>query len=116
MSSEAEAGAQRMSSASVLDSPTPALVHGNGNVLKSTALQYSQCPISSENAMLYPWAAHRTLVLSLEVEYIGWKSHGTSLHVDPFGAYWIAPNPFAALAIIDPDWPAVRSSITPSNP
>src|SRR5260370_37947187 len=41
---------------------------------KLTALQYSKCPISSENAMLYEWAAHGTRVCSLAVLYIGWKA------------------------------------------
>src|SRR5438067_1968573 len=34
--------------------------------------QYSKCPISSENATLYEWAAHSTRVSGLDVLYMGW--------------------------------------------
>src|SRR5215468_7255416 len=36
--------------------------------------------------------------------------------VDGFGAYWTSPNPLAALAVIDPDWPLVRSLMTTWKP
>src|ERR1041384_6189926 len=47
---------------------------------------------------------------------MGWKSHGMTLHDVPVGSNWIAPNPLDALAIIEPDWPVVRSSSTAWSP
>src|SRR5215813_410384 len=34
----------------------------------------------------------------------------------PVGAYWTSPKPLEVLAVIDPDWPVVRSLITTWNP
>jgi hypothetical protein len=48
-------------------------------------------------------------VSSLDVEYIGWKSHGVSVQVDAAGSKLTALKPLAALAVIEPDWPVVRS-------
>src|SRR5215469_7026126 len=36
--------------------------------------------------------------------------------VDGAGLYWTSPNPLAALAVIDPVWPVVRSLIVILNP
>src|SRR5215469_3071528 len=36
--------------------------------------------------------------------------------VDGAGANWTSPNPLAALAVIEPAWPVVRSRITTCNP
>src|SRR5215472_12725475 len=66
--------------------------------------------------MLYECAAHGTRVSSLEVEYIGWKFVGMFTHAVPVGAHWTSPNPLAALAVMDPDWPVVRSLIRTWNP
>src|SRR5437868_5117792 len=71
-----EAGARQKMSSSLLSSVlsvscTPSWVQFP--VLISTALQYSKCPISSENATLYEWAVHDTRVCSLDVLYIGSK-------------------------------------------
>src|SRR5712691_624670 len=57
-----------------------------------------------------------TLVCSEEVEYIGWKLYGCSTQLVPVGSYWTWPNPLAALAVIDPVWPLVRSWITALSP
>src|SRR5262249_13957375 len=80
-------------------------------------LQLWKCPISSSNAMLYVWIAHGTFVCVVDVEYIGWKSYGSALHsFDGFGAYFTCPKPFAALAVIEPFWPVVRSSTSTRKP
>src|SRR5215471_19611652 len=73
-------------------------------------LQFSKCPISSVKEMLVVCAAQMVRVCSDEVEYIGWKSYGISLQLVPVGANWTWPNPLAALAVMDPVWPLVRSS------
>src|SRR5437763_7838102 len=59
--------------------------------------------------MLYPWAAQGTRVRSELVLYSGWKSYGRFLQTEPFGSYWTCPKPFAALAVMKPDWPVVWS-------
>ncbi len=53
---------------------------------------------------------------SFEVEYIGWKLYGMTLQLVPVGSNWICPNPFAALAVIDPSCPVVRSCRTTWKP
>src|SRR6266576_1518786 len=50
--------------------------------------------------MLYECAAQGTRVCSERVLYSGWKS---------YGSYWTCPKPFAALAVMKPDWPVVWS-------
>src|SRR2546426_12815550 len=70
--------------------------------LRLARLQYSKCPISSENATLYECAAHGTRVCSLDVLYIGWNEYGASVHFDRCGWKSGWANPFAALAVIDP--------------
>src|SRR4051794_11070784 len=67
--------------------------------------------------MLYECAAHGTRVASVDVEYIGWKSYGMFLHsVDGLGANFTWPKPFAALAVMNPDWPEVMSLTTARSP
>src|SRR5215469_3637000 len=67
--------------------------------------------------MLYECAAHGTRVFSLEVEYIGWKLVGMFTHdLEGFGANWTSPKPLAALAVMDPVWPVVRSLMRTWNP
>src|SRR5262245_64354436 len=53
-------------------------------------------------------------VLGLDVLYIGWKSYGMLVHDLPVGANATSPKPLAALAVIEPDSPVVRSR-TPVN-
>src|SRR5215471_6298133 len=57
-----------------------------------------------------------TRVCSEEVEYIGWKSYGWLTQLVPVGSNWTCPNPLAALAVIDPRCPVVRSLMTACNP
>src|SRR5438876_11667888 len=57
-----------------------------------------------------------TRVCSDEVEYIGWKSYGRLTQLVPVGSYWTWPNPLAALAVIDPVCPLVRSLMTACSP
>src|SRR5216683_120440 len=57
-----------------------------------------------------------TRVCSEEVEYIGWKLYGRLTQPVPVGAYWTWPNPLAALAVMDPVWPLVRSWMTARIP
>src|SRR6266566_2910353 len=57
-----------------------------------------------------------TRVCSDEVEYIGWKSYGILTQLVPVGSYLTWPNPFAALAVMDPACPLVRSLTTACNP
>src|SRR6266550_6346348 len=59
--------------------------------------------------MLYECAAHGTRVSSELVLYSGWKSYGRFLQTEPLGSYWTCPKPFAALAVMKPAWPVVRS-------
>src|SRR5439155_1429833 len=59
--------------------------------------------------MLYECAAQGTRVSSELVLYSGWKSYGRFLQTEPFGSYWTCPKPFAALAVMKPAWPVVRS-------
>src|SRR2546428_13565012 len=59
--------------------------------------------------MLYECAAQGTRVSSELVLYSGWKSYGRFLQTAPLGSYWTWPKPFAALAVMKPDWPVVRS-------
>src|SRR5207245_3902143 len=59
--------------------------------------------------MLYECAAQGTRVCSELVLYSGWKSYGRFLQTEPFGSYWTCPKPFAALAVMKPAWPVVRS-------
>src|SRR6516162_6291226 len=70
---------------------------------------FSKCPISSANEMLVVCAAQGTRVCSDDVEYIGWKSYGVLTQLVPVGSYCTWPNPLAALAVIDPVSPLVRS-------
>ena len=57
-----------------------------------------------------------TRVCSEEVEYIGWKSYGWLTQLVPVGSYLTWPKPLAALAVMDPDWPVVRSLMVASSP
>src|SRR6266568_5165920 len=57
-----------------------------------------------------------TRVCSDDVEYIGWKLYGMLAQLVPVGSYWTWPNPLAALAVIDPVCPLVRSLMTACNP
>src|SRR5215467_562081 len=57
-----------------------------------------------------------TRVCSDEVEYIGWKSYGRLTQLVPVGSYWTCPNPLAALAVMDPRCPLVRSLMTACSP
>src|SRR5258708_1944399 len=57
-----------------------------------------------------------TRVCSDEVEYIGWKLYGMLVQLVPVGSYWTWPNPLAALAVMDPVCPLVRSWMTASSP
>src|SRR5579859_7724050 len=57
-----------------------------------------------------------TRVCSEEVEYIGWKSYGMLTQLVPAGSYLTWPNPLAALAVMDPVWPFVRSWMTARSP
>src|SRR5215472_2748385 len=57
-----------------------------------------------------------TRVCSDEVEYIGWKSYGMLTQLVPVGANCTWPNPLAALAVIDPVCPLVRSLMTACKP
>src|SRR5206468_4055180 len=66
--------------------------------------------------MLYECAAQGTRVSSELVLYSGWKSYGRFLQTEPLGAYWTWPKPFAALEIMWPDWPLVRSSRSMRSP
>src|SRR5437016_13449708 len=59
--------------------------------------------------MLYECAAQGTRVSSELVLYSGWKSYGRFLQTEPLGSYWTCPKPFAALAVMKPAWPVVRS-------
>jgi hypothetical protein len=78
-------------------------------------LQYSNCPISSENATLYECVAHGTRLCSFDVEYIGWNAYGSSVHVEAVG--WIAGvRPFATLAVIEADFHVVVSLMAVTSP
>src|SRR5262245_19956903 len=110
--SETAAEKHLASSPSML--PSLLLVHSRPS--ESTVLQYSKCPISSEAATLYEWAAHGTRVCSLEVEYIGWKLYGDCEHVAASGSKLTCAKPFAALAVIEPDSPVVVSLIVVTRP
>src|SRR5215472_8629242 len=69
---DADAGKQAVSSgSSPSGSFTPGLVQ---LPLRSTALQYSKWPSSSEKPILSACAVHGTRVCSEDVLYIGWKS------------------------------------------
>src|ERR1700716_2540549 len=57
-----------------------------------------------------------TRVCSDDVLYIGWKLYGIASQLVPVGSYLTCANPFAALAVIDPLWPAVRSLMTTRTP
>src|SRR5712692_379077 len=57
-----------------------------------------------------------TRVCSDEVEYIGWKLYGRLTQLVPVGSYWTWPNPLAALAVMEPRCPVVRSLMTVCNP
>src|SRR5215469_15537098 len=57
-----------------------------------------------------------TRVCSEEVEYIGWKSYGWLTQLVPVGAYCTWPKPLAALAVMDPVAPVVRSLMTARSP
>src|SRR2546421_7941660 len=57
-----------------------------------------------------------TRVCGEEVEYIGWKLYGRLTQLVPVGSYWTWPNPLAALAVMDPVWPVVRSLMTARSP
>src|SRR5947208_2760400 len=81
-----------------------------------TLLQYSKCPISSENATLYECAAHGTRVCSLDVEYIGWNPYGVWVQVEALGSKFTCANPLSALAVIEPTECVVRSWMTVTRP
>src|SRR5690242_12481621 len=57
-----------------------------------------------------------TRVSGVEVEYIGWKAYGIAVQSVPVGANRIWAKPLAGLAVIDPDWPLLRSSMTAWSP
>src|SRR5215467_4134405 len=57
-----------------------------------------------------------TRVCSEEVEYIGWKSYGWLTQLVPVGSYWTWPKPLAALAVMDPVAPVVRSLMVARSP
>src|SRR6516164_6374752 len=57
-----------------------------------------------------------TRVCSEAVEYIGWKLYGRLTQLVPVGSYWTWPNPLAALAVMDPLCPVVKSLMTVCNP
>src|SRR5579872_586198 len=57
-----------------------------------------------------------TRVCSEAVEYIGWKSYGCLKQLVPVGSYWTWANPLAALAVIDPDSPVLRSLMAARSP
>src|SRR6476661_5161343 len=57
-----------------------------------------------------------TRVSGEEVEYIGWKAYGIAVHSVPVGANRICAKPLAGLAVIEPDWPLLRSSMTALSP
>src|SRR5260370_35450117 len=57
-----------------------------------------------------------TRVCSDEVEYIGWKLYGILVQLVPVGSNLTWPNPLAALAVMDPVCPLVRSLMTARNP
>ena len=61
-------------------------------------------------------AAQMTRVCSEEVEYIGWKSYGMLTQLVPVGSYCTWPNPLAALAVMDPVAPVVRSLMMARSP
>src|SRR5581483_5859107 len=82
----------------------------------ATTSQYSKCPISSEPATLYVCAAHEERVALVDVENSGWNVYGASLQVFEFGWKSTCLNPLAALAVIEPVWPVVRSFTTTLNP
>jgi hypothetical protein len=42
---------------------------------------------------------------------MGWKAYGIASQLVPVGSYLICANPLLGLAVIDPDWPVVMSSI-----
>src|SRR5438552_12532132 len=106
---------QPTSSASgVPPSSVPAVVHAPPSL--ATAAQFSKCPISSENATLYPSAAHGTRVCPLDVEYIGWNAYGRLLHVVAVGSNTTWPNWFATLAVMEPVVWLVRSTMSTRNP
>src|SRR5437773_6943140 len=81
-----------------------------------TRPQYSKCPISSEKATLYEWAAHGTRVCSLEVAYIGWNAYGLCEQVSASGSKLTWANPLSTLAVIDPDSALVRSLTSTTRP
>ena len=56
---------------------------------------------------------------SLEVAYIGRNVYGDWMHVVEVGSKRIWAKPFAALAVIEPVWPVVRSwtiTVRPAAP
>jgi hypothetical protein len=62
--------------------PSSSSAVGSAQSPPSTGIveQYWKCPISSDAATLYEWAAHGTRVCSLEVEYIGWNAYALCEH------------------------------------
>src|SRR5664279_3834390 len=122
-SSEAEAGRQRSSSPSGSGpAVSPSFVSapsGFRQVLFGsvpTSAQYSKCPISSENALLYVCAAVTLRVAGVEVLHSGWKSYGFTVHVVALGSNTTLPNPFSALAVMEPVVCLVRSLMTTRTP
>src|SRR5213594_4459375 len=47
---------------------------------------------------------------------MGWNAYGTASQLVPVGSKRICANPLAGLAVIDPDWPVVWSSICACRP
>src|SRR4051812_20116159 len=80
------------------------------------AVQYSKCPISSEKATLYEWAAHGTRGCSLEVAYMGREEDGDWLQGAAAGWKLPCARRFAALAVIEPVRPFERSRTTTVRP
>src|SRR5579862_2793037 len=101
-------GTQPLSSRSAWpapSSPTQRWVRG------FTRLQSWKWPISAANDTLIAFAVHGARVSSDEVEYMAWKSYGTTRQSrEGFGAKTTCAKPLAALAVIDPDSCVVRSS------
>src|SRR6266496_3293727 len=108
MRSDSDAGRQKKSSPS-----EPGSLHVPSF---ATSAQYSQRPISSENATLYECAAHGTRVCSPDVAYIGWNAYCSSEQVDACGWKSGCANPFPTLAVIEPVSPVVRSFTVVTSP
>src|SRR5579885_1956012 len=86
--------------------------HGASSSSLSPLAPSSKCPISEENPMLACNAAHGTKLPNLAVENSGWKLKFVPLQSLMFRLW----NWLAALAIIKPLCPVLRSSIMVVTP